>query len=74
MNFVPAADIQKKEDTAYFAGGCFWGVEYLFEKKEGVVSAESGYMGGKTENPAYEDVCSKKTGHLEAVKVVYNPE
>jgi peptide methionine sulfoxide reductase msrA/msrB len=74
MNFVPAADIQKKESTAYFAGGCFWGVEYLFEKKDGVLSAESGYMGGKTENPGYEDVCSKKTGHLEAVKVVYNPE
>jgi len=74
MNFVPSIDIQKMESTAYFAGGCFWGVEYLFEKKNGVVSAESGYMGGKTENPSYEDVCAKKTGHLEAVKVVYDPK
>ncbi len=74
MNFAPAIDAPKKEATAFFAGGCFWGVEYLFEKKGGVISAESGYMGGKTENPSYEDVCAKKTDHLEAVKVIYNPE
>jgi len=73
MNFEPAMETQKTV-TAYFAGGCFWGVEYLFEKKDDVVSVESGYMGGKTENPSYEDVCAKKTGHLEAVKVIYNPE
>ena len=45
MNFIPAAETQKTA-TAYFAGGCFWGVEYLFEHKTGVISAESGYMGG----------------------------
>ncbi len=58
--------------TAYFAGGCFWGVEYYFEKQEGVISAESGYMGGNFENPSYEDVCSGETGHLESVKVTYD--
>jgi len=67
MNFIPTS-------TVYFAGGCFWGVEYLFEKKAGVLFAESGYMGGTKKNPTYEEVCTKKTGHFETVKVVYNPE
>ena len=58
---------------AYFAGGCFWGVEYLFEQKEGVLSAVSGYMGGSTENPSYQDVCRGNTGHLEVVQVTYDP-
>ncbi len=59
---------------AVFAGGCFWGVEYLFEQKEGVYSAVSGYTGGKTENPSYQDVLTHTTGHLEAVRVLYNPQ
>ncbi len=59
---------------AYFAGGCFWGVEYYFEHKEGVVSAVSGYMGGTTENPSYEDVCYRNTGHFEVVKVTYDTD
>ena len=57
----------------YFAGGCFWGVEYLFEHKDGVIAAESGYMGGKTDNPTYKEVCQGKTGHLEVVEVNYDP-
>lgn len=61
-------------EKAYFAGGCFWGVEHLFQKKPGVASAVSGYMGGKLENPTYNDVCYKNTGHLEVVEVTYNPE
>ncbi len=60
--------------TAYFAGGCFWGVEYFFKRAKGVVSTRVGYMGGKKENPNYEEVCSGTTGHLETVEVVYNPE
>lgn len=59
--------------SAYFAGGCFWGVEYHFEKLKGVVGADSGYMGGKTNNPSYKEVCSGETGHLEVVEVKYNP-
>jgi len=60
--------------NAYFAGGCFWGVEYYFEKLVGVKSAISGYMGGKSENPTYKDICSGSTGHLEVVQINYNSE
>jgi peptide methionine sulfoxide reductase msrA/msrB len=58
---------------AVFAGGCFWGVEYLFESLEGVYSAVSGYSSGTLENPTYEAVLSGRTGHLEAVEISYNP-
>lgn len=57
---------------AYFAAGCFWGVEYLFSKLEGVKNVVSGYMGGHTLNPDYYSVCSGTTGHLEVVKVDYD--
>jgi peptide methionine sulfoxide reductase msrA/msrB len=62
-----------KTETAYFAGGCFWGVEDQFQHTPGVIDAVSGYMGGKTRNPTYKDVCSHTTGHAETVKVVYDP-
>jgi peptide methionine sulfoxide reductase msrA/msrB len=71
LNFVPAETAQS--DTAYYAGGCFWGVEYYLEKAEGVISVRSGYMGGRRENPSYEQVCSGATGHAEAVEVVFDP-
>ncbi|BFU77355.1 hypothetical protein ALC152_05700 [Arcobacter sp. 15-2] len=58
--------------NAYFAGGCFWGVEYYFEKLEGVQSAISGYMGGHLNNPTYKDICSGTTGHFEVVQVNYD--
>lgn len=58
---------------AYFAGGCFWGVEHYLEQLDGVLAVESGYMGGQVENPSYEDVLSKKSGHFEAVRVRFEP-
>jgi peptide methionine sulfoxide reductase msrA/msrB len=58
---------------AYFAGGCFWGVEYWFEKMDGVLSAVSGYMGGRVDRPTYRQVCSGTTGHIETVRVAYDP-
>lgn len=59
--------------TAYFGGGCFWGVEDRFQQIPGVVNVVSGYMGGKLDNPSYEDVCRHTTGHAEVVRVDYDP-
>ncbi len=58
---------------AYFAGGCFWGVEYYLEKIDGVKEVTSGFMGGHVKDPGYYDVVRKDTGHLETVEVVYAP-
>ena len=69
--FVPGN--ANKIDTAVFAAGCFWGVEEAFRSLKGVISTNAGYAGGNTKNPTYEEVCSDKTGHAEAVKVVYDP-
>ncbi|MCA9763248.1 MAG: peptide-methionine (S)-S-oxide reductase MsrA [Gemmatimonadetes bacterium] len=60
-------------DSVIFAGGCFWGVEAVFERVKGVLEATSGYAGGHTANPTYYEVGSGATGHAEAVKVVYDP-
>ena len=68
----PAA-AQTKLETAVFAGGCFWCTEADFEKVPGVVSAVSGYTGGPEANPTYEQVVAKRTGHIEAVQVTYDP-
>ena len=61
-------------ETAYFAGGCFWGVEHYLEQMDGVLSVESGYMGGHLDNPTYKDVSYKETGHLETVRVRFDTE
>ncbi len=60
-------------DTATFAGGCFWCVEEVYQDVDGVISAVSGYIGGKQPNPTYEQVSDGRTGHAEAVEVVYDP-
>jgi peptide methionine sulfoxide reductase msrA/msrB len=62
------------EKKAYYAGGCFWGVEHLFQGKNGVQNAVSGYMGGPLKTPTYQDVLTGKTGHLEAVEITYDPD
>jgi peptide-methionine (S)-S-oxide reductase len=60
-------------EIATLGGGCFWCLEAVFEGLEGVASVESGYMGGQTVNPTYEDVCSGRTGHAEVVQVAFDP-
>jgi len=59
---------------ATFAGGCFWCLETVFNRLQGVESAVSGYMGGHTANPTYEDVCNGDTGHAEVVQVTFDPD
>lgn len=63
----------KGEQTAVFAGGCFWGIQAVFEHVKGVKSAISGYAGGNVASPSYEEVSSGSTGHAESVRVVYDP-
>ena len=63
-----------KTDTATFGQGCFWCAEAIFERVEGVISVTSGYAGGHTANPTYEQVCTGTTGHAEVVQIVYNPD
>jgi peptide-methionine (S)-S-oxide reductase len=62
-----------RQETTVFAGGCFWGVQAVFQHVKGVVSATSGYAGGSVKNPDYEMVSSGDTGHAESVQVVYDP-
>ena len=64
---------QPKTEKAIFAMGCFWCAEEAFEKVPGVIGATSGYVGGKTKNPSYEQVSSGMTGHVEAVQVTFDP-
>ena len=77
LDFIPASKTKTSSDldveTAYFAGGCFWGMEYYLEKADGVIDARSGYMGGNKEDPSYKEVCFKGTGHAETVEVVFDP-
>ncbi|MBG3012370.1 peptide-methionine (S)-S-oxide reductase MsrA [Proteus mirabilis] len=66
-------DIPDNMDIAYFAMGCFWGVERLFWQQQGIYSTSAGYSGGVTENPTYQQVCQGLTGHSEVVRIVFDP-
>jgi len=66
--------IDSDREIATLAGGCFWCLEAVYNDLKGVESVESGYMGGKTANPSYEDVCSGETGHAEVVQLSFDPK
>jgi peptide methionine sulfoxide reductase msrA/msrB len=73
LDFIPPQTQMARTDTAIFAGGCFWGVEYYMQKAPGVLSTEVGYIGGHIDNPTYEQVSSHTTGYAEAVRIVFDP-
>jgi len=70
---ISQAAANATQGKAYFAGGCFWCMEEVFENIEGVLSVTSGYMGGTVARPSYEEVSAGRTGHAESVEVVYDP-
>lgn len=72
-NNSQAADSQKTSDTATFGAGCFWCVEAVFQRLDGVLSIKSGYSGGSVKNPSYKEVCNGTTGHAEVCRIIFDP-
>ncbi len=71
LDFVSDLHVTDSQE-AIFAAGCFWGVEYFFQRCEGVLKTEVGYTGGQKKNPSYRDVCSGDTGHYEAIRIIFD--
>ena len=71
LDFVPNLEVLDTEE-AILAAGCFWGVEYFFKKLPGILKVEVGYTGGEKKEPTYKEICMRKTGHVEAVRVVFD--
>ncbi len=74
IDIIKAKNMNKKEKTIVLGGGCFWCIEAVFNMTKGVSSAISGYAGGKTKNPTYQEVTTGSTGHAEVVKLSYDPD
>lgn len=72
VNSISLVFVPEKRESAVFAGGCFWGVEFMFQKVFGVISVTNGYTGGSSRKPSYEEVCEGNSGHIEAVEVIYD--
>ncbi len=67
-------ETEQNKAVATFGAGCFWCVEAVFQRLDGVTKVESGYMGGSTKNPTYKEVCTGQTGHVEVTRITYNPQ
>jgi len=67
-------ETEQNKAVATFGAGCFWCVEAVFQRLDGVTKVESGYMGGTTKNPTYKEVCTGQTGHVEVTQITYNPQ
>ncbi|SVE64168.1 uncharacterized protein METZ01_LOCUS517022, partial [marine metagenome] len=69
----PIKGMSHKSEKATFGGGCFWCLEAVFNRVDGVIKVESGYAGGETENPTYQEVCAGETGHAEVIQIEFQP-